>query len=306
MKKIFCSIIVLFFTICSYSQTLTTVSPNSAQRGTSIGVTISGNNLHFAQATNTTVWFAQGSSTVMYPTSIQPVNNLVLSTYFQIDAQQPVGVYSLYMNNNMDGFLTLYNCFTVDYNVNQPQLVSVTPNSAYCGDALSVTISGQNTNFLQGTGTITWFQQGTSTIIFPNTHNATSATSMTANYTIPLYAVPGYYDTYTYNLTDGLIQLNSSFHVTQYVGISEVNEHNDIEIYPNPSSTFFYLNIKSNTDNNINIQIFNVLGENVYVQNHISQFPSLINIENLVNGIYFVDIIQNNKRIATKKVFINR
>ena len=306
MKKYLYLIFVLFYVFCGNSQTLNTVSPNTAQRGSAIGVTISGNNLHFAQATNTTVWFAQGSSTVMYPTSIQPVNNLVLSTYFQIDAQQPVGVYSLYMDNNMDGFLTLYNCFTIDYNVNQPQLVSVTPNSAYCGDALSVTISGQNTNFLQGTGTITWFQQGTSTVIYPNTHNATSATSMTANYTIPLTAIPGYYDTYTYNLTDGLIQLNSSFYVNQYVGISEVNEQNDIEIYPNPSSTFFYLNIKSNTENNINIQIFNILGENVYVQNHISQFPSLINIEGLVNGIYFVDIIQNNKRIATKKVFINR
>lgn len=305
MKTISCYLGAFFFSLISYGQTLNTVSPNSAQRGTNIGVTISGNNLHFAQATNTTVWFAQGSSTVMYPASMQPINNLVLSANFQINSQQAVGVYNLYMNNNIDGFLTLENCFTVNYNVNQPQLVSVTPNSAYCGDVFSVTISGQNTNFLQGTGTITWFQQGSSTIIYPNSYNATSATSITANYTIPLTAIQGYYDTYTYNVTDGIIQLNSSFYLNQYVGISEINTNNDVQIYPNPSSTYFYLDIKSDSKEDVSVQIINLLGEKVYIQNHLSQFPSLINIESLENGIYFVDIIQNNKRISTKKVFVN-
>ena len=213
MKKIIFFIFLSCLMRISHEQTLTSVIPNSAQQSQLLTVSISGSNTHFTQATNTTIWFEQGSSTVISPFNIQAINNTTLSAFIQLSAQQSTGLYNLHVNSSIDGNLSLLNSFTVTANPNQPHLVSVTPSSASQGDVLNVTISGQNTNFNQGTSTITWFQQGSSTIIYPTTQNSTSAISMTANYTIPSNAITGYYDTHTYNSIDGNLVLNSSFYI---------------------------------------------------------------------------------------------
>ncbi|MCH8317544.1 MAG: hypothetical protein IIA88_03470, partial [Bacteroidetes bacterium] len=47
----------------------------------------------------------------------------------------------------------------------QSLITTVNPDSAYQGDALFVSISGQTTNFSQGSGTFSvWFNQGSATI----------------------------------------------------------------------------------------------------------------------------------------------
>lgn len=304
MKKTL-SVLLTILAINCLSQNLTTVSPNSALRGQGLGVTISGTNLHFTQATSTAVWFSQGSSTIMYPTNIQVVNNQTLSTYFQINSSQPTGVYNLHVSNSIDGSLTLPNSFTVLYNSTQPQIISVNPNVASKNQTLNVVISGLNTNFAQGTGTITWFQQGSSTI-YPNNQTANTATNLIANYSIPSNAPSGYYDTYAYNTTDGLMQLFSSFYINLQESISEIFEEENIEIYPNPTAINFYLNLKKYSGAEYSIQMYNIAGVKVLSKNDISQFPHLINVENLENGVYFIEIIENNKRIAVKKVLVNR
>jgi len=305
MKK---ALHLLFFIILAMNcngQILTTVSPTSVQRGVGLSVTISGSNLHLSGGTNS-VWFSQGSSTVMYPTQTpQVTSNNTLSVYLQINSAQPTGVYSVHLSNSTDGSLTLPNSFTVLYNQTQAQIASVSPNVASKGQTLNVAISGLSTNFAQGTGTITWFQQGSSTI-YPNSQHATTATSLTANYTIPSNALSGYYDTYTYNNTDGFLQLGYSFYVNQSASIAESSETESVEIYPNPASNNFYLNIKSVLGSEFNIQIYNILGKKVFDFNQVDQFPYMINVENFENGVYFVEIYRDNKRFATKKVLINR
>ncbi|MFZ4398774.1 MAG: InlB B-repeat-containing protein [Bacteroidales bacterium] len=211
MKKIIFFIILCCVTLISNSQTLTNVTPSSALQGQLLTVSISGSNTHFTQASSTTIWFEQGSSTVITPFNVQAINNTTLSAFVQLSAQQITGLYNLHVSTSLDGNLVLPNSFTVLPNPNSAHLVSVTPNTASQGDVLSVTISGQYTNFNQGTNTICWFQQGSSTIIYPTNQTSINATSLIANYSIPSNAVTGYYNTFTYNSTDGLLQLNSSF-----------------------------------------------------------------------------------------------
>lgn len=432
---------------------LISVNPNNALQGQLLNVSISGTNTHFSQATNTTIWFEQGSSTIILPLNIQSVSNTTLNAYIHIDGQQQTGLYNLHVNNGIDGNLSLLNCFTVNYNPNQPHLVNVNPNNATQGDVLNVTISGQNTHFNQGTATITWFQQGSSTIIYPNSQNSVSETNINANYLIPTNANTGYYDTYTFNNTDGLLVLNNSFYISfpiiytiiananpsnggyitgignynanqmctlnaiafsgyyfvnwtengnvvssnpgysfsvnsnriltanfspvnqfyistmvlpafsgnttgsgaynsnqmatvhatpntgwyflkwtengnlvsydsiytfsvtsnrtlvanfnMIINVDENKEINNMGIYPNPASHYFYLDMNNNFNNITNVLIYDVLGKLVY--NQVSSNENLIkvNVEKWENGVYFINIKQKEQKNITKKLFVN-
>ena len=95
-----------------------------------------------------------------------------------------------------------------------PQIVSIDPNTAQQGDSLSVTITGQNTNFTQGSGTTrVWFSQGGVTIE-ADTFLPTSDTSITADFTIPIDATTGLWDVNVEDDIDGTLTLVSGFDVT--------------------------------------------------------------------------------------------
>jgi len=190
------------------------ISPNSALQGQILPVTITGQNTNFLQATNTTAWFEQGSSTIIYPLNLITNSNTQITLFMQIPLNQQTGLYKTKVYNSVDGLMELANSFNILYNSNIPKIVNVTPNATTQGAVLDVIISGQNTHFNQGTGTITWFQQGTSTAsIYPYNQYSVNDTVHFAQYSIPQTAQTGIYSTYTYNATDGLLFLNSSFNI---------------------------------------------------------------------------------------------
>ena len=87
------------------------------------------------------------------------------------------------------------------------------------------------------------------------------------------------------------------------VGISENSEENSgVNIYPNPSTGEFFLDLKSENSKNITISIFNTVGEKIKtisfammdIQQHIS-----FNLGDQAKGIYFV-------KIETDKTTVNR
>ena len=51
-------------------------------------------------------------------------------------------------------------------NAQNPELTGIDPEVATLPELLTVGISGSNTNFAMGTGTVVWFNQGSNTI-FP-------------------------------------------------------------------------------------------------------------------------------------------
>ncbi len=80
-------------------------------------------------------------------------------------------------------------------------------------------------------------------------------------------------------------------------GISKLTKNTDIKIYPNPVNDF--LNIETNFNEITNYTIKNISGQKV--QN--GQVNSSINVTNLEEGIYFIEIINNNKTYTNK--FVN-
>ena len=93
------------------------------------------------------------------------------------------------------------------------QIVSVDPNSANQGESLTVSLSGQNTHFAQGTQTI-WFNQGSSTIIATNV-NVSTETLLDFDISIPVAAPLGLWDVNFQNATDGLLTKVDAFTILE-------------------------------------------------------------------------------------------
>tara|TARA_B100000900_G_scaffold300281_1_gene258838 strand:+ start:4694 stop:6223 length:1530 start_codon:yes stop_codon:yes gene_type:complete len=77
------------------------------------------------------------------------------------------------------------------------------------------------------------------------------------------------------------------------------NEINNLKMFPNPAND--YLNFATNSSENIDIQIFNVLGKSVL---KLENVENIINISELKSGLYFVKINLGVKS-SIKRLIIN-
>jgi hypothetical protein len=84
------------------------------------------------------------------------------------------------------------------------------------------------------------------------------------------------------------------------LGISSIVGSNDLlKIYPNPASTKIAIELGL-TVQNAQINVVNVLGENVLTQQIGSSNAASIDIASLTNGLYFIQVKDNNKLFTQK------
>ncbi len=113
--------------------------------------------------------------------------------------------------------------------------------------------------------------------------------------------------------TGGRLNLFKSVNAIQnYCSGSSINEYNDnsnfeiISVYPNPATNI--LNIVYNSNETVEINIVNVLGQEVKRTQADSSVKGIqhchIDINSLEKGIYFVNIISKNKKSNVQKVII--
>ena len=81
--------------------------------------------------------------------------------------------------------------------------------------------------------------------------------------------------------------------------INETNDGAEIEIYPNPATNKFY--VKSNKWQNVNMQVFNSLGECV-LQNQLINSSNEIDISSLLKGIYILKLSSAGNTFETKLI----
>jgi hypothetical protein len=146
MRLIFLLSFLLLLSYSSKSQQIINIDPDEAEQGTTLGVTISGQNTNFLQASQT-VFFNQGSSTI-FPNFFYPGDNTTIQSQFSISYSDPLGYYDVNVYNPTDGLLTKTNGFLIKADPNQPHIVYADPDSAKQGQTLSVTITGQKHKFL--------------------------------------------------------------------------------------------------------------------------------------------------------------
>jgi hypothetical protein len=107
--------------------------------------------------------------------------------------------------------MSLPNAMTIT-SLPNPQIISVSPDSAAEGQTISVNITTQNTHFVQGSATTTaWFEQGSSTFLPIININIISSTEISGQVNIPSVVALGNYNTWVSNTIDGQIDKPNSF-----------------------------------------------------------------------------------------------
>lgn len=103
--------------------------------------------------------------------------------------------------------------------------------------------------------------------------------------------------------------LSAAYNVQVFstLGIDEGNNELSIQVFPNPNSGTFILEIKAKNEKRINISVVNALGEKIYTMNDVSVsdvWKNTVSLDNVGSGV-FVVIIESGKSNWQKKVFIN-
>jgi hypothetical protein len=295
-----------FLGICaSNAQSIIGLTPTSASQGETMTVAMTGQNTSFGQGTSTTnVWFQQGSTTIILPDAIFINSSTTIDCDFTF-CSSDLGLYDLIVDNSIDGYMVLPNSFTLNAEPNPPEIVQVDPDSSYRGDILSVSVTGQSTDFAQGTVTTVWLSQGSSTIVGDSV-NVTSATDLVAEFSIPTNAAYGLWDV---NVIDGgcnlTVTLTEGFTIYDtIVGVQTPKLEYHVNMFPNPSNGIVTLDYEIPIWQTGEFCIYDIAGKEVGcypLRGGANQ--SVISL-NLKDGMYLHQTRINGEVVATNKLVI--
>ncbi|MGB0882881.1 MAG: T9SS type A sorting domain-containing protein [Vicingaceae bacterium] len=197
MKRITTILILLISPFFVFSQNLVSISPNTANSGQTLNVSITGNNTSFTQGSPTT--YVGFSSAPGYFNPTVNYANIINDTLINANITVPGNAYTGYYNlstTNVINQLTLNNSFFINGNTPPPPpgITSIIPSGANPGETLDVTITGDRTYFMQGSPTAATTlgfssTQGNNPTV--NSINVVSNTLMQANITVPVAATVG-------------------------------------------------------------------------------------------------------------------
>jgi hypothetical protein len=173
-----------------------TISPNKAKEGTSLSVTIVGQNTHFTNGVNSFEIQYNSASSTIHGANISIVNDTTFTTDISVPLNAVISpYYDCMVNSIQDGVLYKYDGFEVSNDpANDVALLSLSPNQAAQGESLTVTIVGQNTKFTNGLPDVSLvYTVGSSTEIYGTSVSVIDDTHCTANFSLPQNATIGYY-----------------------------------------------------------------------------------------------------------------
>ncbi len=196
---------------------ITGFTPSLANAGTTVSVTITGNDLINLLGSGT-FSLVNGTGQHYYP-----INVVATSTQANMDFQFP-----LYAVNGFYDFITnnTFGCFTfpqaLQIQGGQPrQLVSIVPNRGCRGQTLTAIITGSNTFFMNGTpmngiNRVLFIDTLTSQnfSVFPPNITVIDSNHVSIDFTIPFYVPQGVYDVSIVLDSGGVITLPAGFEVT--------------------------------------------------------------------------------------------
>jgi len=214
------------FTVNGTTPSLVSINPNNASQGQNLSVSITGINTNFNSASNTVVkFFSQGTESFdIYEIYNTPFGNNLLTSNILVSPLAPTGVYSVGVENEIDGLVMLNNSFTVG--ISNKSISSITPNRGKQNETLTVTITGVNTQFNTGSPTLYFIRQGSPTSdIETLSFTASSATSANAVITIAPNTDLGLYDVGYFNLNEGALLKSNAFTVDIANSIDELTEN---------------------------------------------------------------------------------
>jgi hypothetical protein len=194
------------------------VSPTSGAQNTIATLVITGAHTHFGQAGSTTTAYIEKGSYVMNQTSATVIDSNTLQVQIPLSNSYPTGLYDLYVTNTFDGPMVLTGIFTITPGINSPAITSVSPNTALHGETLTVSITGQNTIFQQGTDNVNLSRNG-SVLVHPSNITIVSPTVINATFSFSMFLPTGFYDVNA--VGNDIIVLENGFEVLPYACSAE-------------------------------------------------------------------------------------
>ena len=84
-------------------------------------------------------------------------------------------------------------------------------------------------------------------------------------------------------------------------GIGELDADGLIKIYPNPA--YGLLNVENSSGEEITLSIFNMTGQQI-LENRIQEGKTILNLDHLDAGIYFVRYLTESNLLKTGKLIV--
>jgi len=120
-------------------------------------------------------------------------------------------------------------------------------------------------------------------------------------------SVAGTYNSSSLTLSDEILE-NTGFLTNDFFlgtldftsGIGGVAEIQNLKIFPNPSSSIVNIDLQELSNGKTSLRIFNTTGQTVYAANVSGQTYYQIDVESFDNGLYLVELINNEQRYAGK------
>lgn len=223
---------------------ITSVSPSEAPRGQTISITFNTIGTHFLQATdNTRVWLKRGYYMVEgEDVVVQDYNKLTAS--FTFPHYYLTGYYDVYIENPLDHEFFRYNLFNLEVSEELPELTNISTNNICPADYLSVSVTGTNTNFNQGSPTVyAWLESEEGNEIEASNVYAADNSFLNALFYVEN---PGYYDLHIWDYIDGNIVADSSVYVHGNPDIPESPVGSDYLCLNSEDRTYFVNNPNQN------------------------------------------------------------
>ena len=172
-------------------------------------------------------------------------------------------------------------------------LVSIDPSVGNQGDSIQVTITGTNTSF-DGTESVSLsFVSNGFEIINAESVTAENSTTLHAQFFLPSDASVGLWDLHV-----DALKLASAFTVNLVTGIGTLSD-NGVNLYPNPATSFFYLENVIDAD----VHVYDSKGSRVIAQKIIDD-KQAIDVSSLEHGLYLVKI-QSGGMVRVGKLLVN-
>lgn len=110
-------------------------------------------------------------------------------------------------------------------------------------------------------------------------------------------------NTATVNLTAGGLYDTFILKLGSSTGVNTLSTDNSLTLYPNPSNGKIYIKADNNFINEV--KVFDIFGNEVYLENNIRSSFKVFDFNNFNNGIYLI-IVSTENRTFTKKIIIQK
>ncbi|MFD2822579.1 reprolysin-like metallopeptidase [Lacinutrix iliipiscaria] len=103
-----------------------------------------------------------------------------------------------------------------------------------------------------------------------------------------------------------LPNLLGQIEILENLSVDEFSFENSLIIYPNPNDGVFNIKLNSTSNQDINVEVFDIRGRSILNQSfsNTGRFNESINLNNVQSGMYLLNINDGDKK-ATRKVIIN-